>query len=72
MPQSSIILFFLIAGFVVYTTTKGELPVYLGILTGATSQSEASGSGWAVPSASAPTSGNADQSSSYNWIIPGL
>jgi len=32
MQQSSTIAFFLLAGFVVYITIKGELPAYAGVL----------------------------------------
>lgn len=34
MPQSSTIAFYLIAGFLIYVTAKGELPVYLSVFLG--------------------------------------
>ncbi len=43
MPQSSIILFYLIAGFIVYVVSKGELPTYLGFLTGTPSGGSSGG-----------------------------
>lgn len=35
MPQSSTIAFYLVAGFLIYVTAKGELPVYLSVFLGA-------------------------------------
>jgi hypothetical protein len=42
IPQTSVIFFFLLAGFVIYITAKGELKSYLGVLFG--SAAPASGS----------------------------
>jgi hypothetical protein len=34
MSQTSVIFFFLLAGFVIFITARGELPQYLNVLTG--------------------------------------
>lgn len=34
LPQQSVILFFLVAGWLVYITAKGELPAYIGVMLG--------------------------------------
>lgn len=34
MPQSSVIFFFILAGFLIFVTMKGELPQYLAVLRG--------------------------------------
>lgn len=33
--QSTIVAFFLLAGFVIFVTQRGELPAYIGLLVGA-------------------------------------
>lgn len=42
MPQSSVILFYLVAGFLVFVVSKGELPAYVSFLTGTASHSGSS------------------------------
>lgn len=49
IPQTSTIAFALIVGFVVFVTVRGELPKYIGVLTG---------SGSASTSTPSVTSGN--------------
>jgi hypothetical protein len=34
MPQSSVIAFYLVIGFVVFITARGELPSYLSVFLG--------------------------------------
>lgn len=62
MQQSSVIAFFLLGGFIIYITIKGELPSYAGILgigpkAGTSPLSKVSNSG--VVSGGTSTTGNA-------------
>lgn len=34
MPQTSVIFFYLLAGFVIFITARGELPSYLSVFLG--------------------------------------
>jgi hypothetical protein len=52
MQQSSVMFFFLIAGFFLFITARGELPTYAAILTGNVS----TGSNPASPGSTTPSS----------------
>lgn len=67
MPQSSVILFYLIAGFVVYIVSKGELATYVSFLTG----TAAHASGTATALSGASLTGGA-QGTPGDQGVPGL
>lgn len=45
MSQNSVIFFYLLVGFVIYITVRGQLPAYMAVLTGKTTGSGTSGAG---------------------------
>lgn len=48
IPQTSTIAFALIVGFVVFITVRGELPKYIGVLTGSSTTTSPASTGNAV------------------------
>jgi hypothetical protein len=63
MRQSSVIVFFLFAAFIVFITQRGELPTYLGLLIG--------GSGGTNLPNTAPTSSSASASDTSGPSVAG-
>ena len=57
MQQSSILFFFLFAGFMIYITAKGELPLYLAVFTGKTAAGTPTRTGGAQPGTFTPSAG---------------